>query len=783
MFFFYAFVMMWFASPSAVAGVASTLSSAPQSLSLQTTSSSPLQLPSRSDIMSALLLHHHNNHHHRNLPEQETDKFDPLNEILSIMTLKLPNPPTVSQSGADLTITEIVCRELNVDDIQLSHSVPSNTTQRISVDVTGVEIACTFQWEATVNLFGLSSTSSSGDGKALSDPTSSISIEIDFASQDFSTQPPQNVSISCDTNLQIDNLEVEDDGSGIIGGIINILEDVFRDTIEEELGELVCEEIQGLGEEGEALDDLMTMLSEGIDSYLEKVEVDPLSAEKNAQVPTDEDGNLLWVNFLELQMFTQELLNLELNELVEPILGSSSSSSTSGEEELGINDFFRTNILNEDGLLVIDPSTIVAEDDSTIFELYDLLTMSIQSISIEGLDSFQEMNILNPIGNYTLQNSLTLEYLTLVLEMEVAMHHASSESDAVVALTGETDSPPIQESFTIEFTVKDVHVDFSLFLGINTQTLGAVLLGSVIYTANILPCILGAVDDAEVTALSVTVSDIVPPTVSGFLDDGSGSVFDHIISSGVEALFSMYKGVLIRAIPNFFETTLRDLLNDYVDDALNDDEPCPKPDDSLDGLVDYRDLLLSEEEAVALLGRGGSPYGDLFRQLYGFLNGILSNEDALAWLSAFIVQSTGLQSDEEGELYIDGDDGSDLISKTLDISVGGLNAVIELGVSDIRVSNLDSLSALNLLQPMYGESSVLNNTASMDQLILSTTILIKGKGDKIEVHNEVFLSLSLKELELMLEVLAQMMEPSFLYFPLQDVLNLNCWVSWCFYCC
>lgn len=443
---------------------------------------------------------------------------------------------------------------------------------------------------------------------------------------------------------------------------------------------------------------------------------------------------------------------------------------------------------------MIDPAVIVSSegdnngDDATLlFDYHDMFTettMSIRSISVRGLDSFQELNALNPISNYTLHNSLALEYLTVALEMEVVMG-PSSKSDGVIVVAAKeegddaTDSPlVVQDTFVIEFTVNDVNVDSSLLLGINKRTLGDIPLGSVIHTENILPCALGAVDKAEFGSLSVTVGGMEPPLISsGLVDPG----LDGIFADGIGTLFSMYEGALIGALPSFLERTLGDVLNDFVSDAVEEDAnngACPDPDGCLDGLVDYRDLLLPEDEAVELRGRGGSPYGDLFRLLYGIFEGVMSavDSDGLSWLNELLVRVMDVETDEDGDIVLEGD----LVRRSLDVSLNGLNAAIELGVSDVRVSNLDSLGALHLLQPMMGESSVLNNTASIgvgpEPLRLEMTLLIKGKGDEVEVHNEFKLGLSLKDVVAMLEMLAEMQEPLFLNFPLQDVTNFNCWM-------
>jgi len=757
--------MMLPTSPSfalaADASSSSSLISVPQSIRRKPSS---LQLPTRSDVIAALI-HQHDNNYSRNLQQEQNgtaNKFSSLNEVLYTIELKLPDAET---SG--LTITEIVCRELNVDDIQLTHSIPTNTTQRISVDVTGVDISCTFNWQ-----YQLAFLSGGGTGEAWTEPTgSSISVDVDFISEDYSTAPPNDVVVSnCNTIFQIKDTKFEDGGMGITSLIANTLEGLLRDTIEKELSGLVCDEIEGLAEEGEALDDLLIMLSDRIDSYLVSDALqeynDPLSAEKNAQVPMDDEGNPMWINFQEMQDFLQELLGVELDELAQSLMGDGDS--------LAINTFVRNSILNEDGLMVIDPSVII-DDNTTFFEMHDMFTqttMSVQSISIKGLDSFQETDILNPIGNYTLQNSFKLEYLTFLLEVEVVIQ-ASSKSNAVISSTA--DATPIQETFTIEITANDVDVQFSLFLGVNNQTLGSMPLGSIIHVKNILPCALSLVDDAEVTELAVSVSNVTSPTLSGFLDAGT----DHLITTGADAFYSMYEQVLFQAMPKFFAMSIRDMLNDYIEDALNDEDACPEPDNSMDSLMDYRDLLLPEDEAVEMLGRGGSPYGELFRGLYGFLDEILSSvdENGLSWLNSLLVLLLGLDSNKEGGIVFAGD----LISQSLEISLNGLNAAVEIGVSDVTVSNLDSLGALQLFQPMHGESSVVNNTASVgvgpEPLRLSFTVLVKGKGDQLEVHNEVELGISLSDVLIMLEVLAQMEEPPFLNFPLEDVTNLQCWMS------
>jgi len=656
------------------------------------------------------------------------------------------------------------------------------------VEVDGVKLDCNFNWSYTWTFFN-----GGGTGSASTNPTSNINININFYSEDYNKQGPNSVQVNeCNTNLVMEEIIFE--GGGIAGFAANILQSLVRDTIEEELSGMVCNELYNLAsggdeEGGGGLNGLLVMFDERLDSLLvdttddkgtiEEIdgEVDPLYAEKNANVPYDTKGYPQWVNFISVQDWIEELTGLQtIEELANEFMGEADDSSSSSS----INNFLQDSILNEDGVLVIDTSIICEEDDLVFIEMHDMFfdtKMTLKSISVKGLDTLSdESKILDPIGNYTLQNTLKMDYITFVLEMEAVIQPSSKEDAIVSAASTTTDEvAKVEETFTIEVTAQDIDVQFSIFMGINNSTLGAVQLGSIIHVKNILPCALSVVDDAEITELVVSVGEVSKPTLNGFLDEGT----NHLITTMADALFSMYDQTLDKVLPQFFSNSLQDILNDYIDEGINNDDGCPEPDDTLVDLVDYRDLLLPEDEAVALQGRGNSPYGELFRGLYTFIDSILTavDEDGLSWLNEFIALLFDLDTNENGDIVLAGD----LFSQSLDISLNGLNLAIELGVSNVTLSNLGSLGALRIAQPMMGESSVLNNEALMgvgpDPMRLSLTLLIKGKGDDVDMHNEVELSLSLKDISIILEILAQMEEPPFLYFPLEDVTNVHCWIA------
>lgn len=242
-----------------------------------------------------------------------------------------------------------------------------------------------------------------------------------------------------------------------------------------------------------------------------------------------------------------------------------------------------------------------------------------------------------------------------------------------------------------------------------------------------MPCIFTAIEQSTFTQLSVSVPYLMPPTLSGFHDEG----LREVLSVGSEALFHMYDQVLIRAMPSFFQTFVQEMLNDFIKEQ-KENVKCPDPKNS-DEIVDFRDLLLPAARAIDLLGHGDSRYGDLFRTIYSFVDEFLSyvDENGLSMINDVLVSPlTEGQSKKAGELFFSGD----LFKKTMEIDLNGLKADIEFGVSDLKISHIDSFGApIKLLKPVDGEASVLHNEAWIgvgpESLRASFKLLINGEGD------------------------------------------------------
>jgi hypothetical protein len=148
------------------------------------------------------------------------------------------------------------------------------------------------------------------------------------------------------------------------------------------------------------------------------------------------------------------------------------------------------------------------------------------------------------------------------------------------------------------------------------------------------------------------------------------------VNTATDAFFYMYQSVLLQALPNFFGSIVKDMTNDLIDEA--EGGACPEPNDALRRIVDYRDLMLSESQAVEMGGRDGSPYGDLFQTVYGALVDIImsgSDANGMSDMNQAVASMTKNQSGVEEDLYWE----DYLFQQSV--------------TSDLRISNLDTMAA------------------------------------------------------------------------------------------
>ena len=120
--------------------------------------------------------------------------------------------------------------------------------------------------------------------------------------------------------------------------------------------------------------------------------------------------------------------------------------------------------------------------------------------------------------------------------------------------------------------------------------LGALGLGSLLYSDKSVDCLLSTVFDFQVSGLSVQVGDIKPPILEGFVARG----IDRVVSDFVDAAFLICESALVEAAPGLFHTIAREYLNEFVKKFVQVDVICFIPlriGGTADGYTDFRDLL------------------------------------------------------------------------------------------------------------------------------------------------------------------------------------------------
>lgn len=622
---------------------------------------------------------------------------------------------------------------------------------------------------------------------AVVDSISGAAINMNFNSQDYTTHGPKDATVGvCESNIQIGDMSFTGDGLGVIASIINWIEHLLRDRIENELNGVVCSELGGLADE--ALDDLLVGLSDWLEDYLVEEEGalgQQLALENEMQgVPTNKEGDSLYLNFQDMGEYTGEWINTAIDQ-IDNLFGATDSFGG-----LAINSVIRENILNEEGMLQLDPSlffplTNGGGGGAIVMDTHDMFTettMSLKSIQLAGLDSFVEMDILNPIGRHTLGNSLKLQYLWVEIEMEAEMK-ASSLSDAIIVAPN---APSVTERFTVEFKLTDLDLDFSVLLGMNTETLGALQLGSVLDTKNILPCLLSTVEQLAFSELKLSVSDVVPPKLNGFLDEG----IDYIITQLADAMFDMYEAVLKRALPNFFDIFVRDMANDYLEETLlKFVSACPENNDVAPARhVDWRDMLLLPAEATLAGASGTSPYGNVIPWVMDIVESQLFAADdngLLTTLNDMLIRPlTKSQSGTEGMIHLN---GTLVDLHKVDVKQDIWRAFaqnLRLKLSDFRLMGVDTLrEPFQLLRPMTTSARLLENKVSFgidDQAVdasLQLELVVGGDQSPLATKNIMDLHMSVPSIEILAVLFATVSESRFMQMPLRDIMNFHCWLS------
>jgi hypothetical protein len=682
--------------------------------------------------------------------------FESLNDILREISLPIDENPTITETVAGSTLTvdisNIVCTGLELGDVEMTWTSADPSTQSLNanVDLIDVDLNCRLDYDYQYLFF-------SGGGVAdLLTSNNQIDATLQIS--------PTNAAIdSCTAEINIDDLIFDGDGLGALGAALNLFEGSIRGRISEEMQSFFCDFIRDF--EQPMLDGVnmfFEMLNPYLDEEANSVQTNPLAFEKNMNVPSD----ITLLNYQNPQTTFASIIDTLMGQ-VSDYFGQDNGDT------LNINVILKE-IMDEDGTMTVDLSDllvlagttstenglIIFDDSSMIGDLELRLTRA----KILGLDSFTRFDPLEQIGKYTLASNMRIDSIKI-------------ELDAVLEMTAPEGNAAVQESFVIDMIASDINLSAGLLLAMNLDQIGGLPLGSMLDLNNVLPCIVSAIYKLQLTSLLVESMTIEQPIVTGFESRG----FQRIVSDSLDAMFTAFEPILSQALPNIIEKLALDFMDNAVG-LVTDTNECPTVSASSNtSFIDFRDFFLPPDVASLFGGTGTQPYGDLASLVKDFIDTELLTVDPKTNLTGlaemFIVPMTIEQSGVTGTFSM-----QDVVDFSGDIWLGEIRARLELKVGNIRVENLDSIGdPLFLLEPVRNEPHLLNNTVTLGvaprPLRLGASLRVHiGAGDQL-IHNEVDVSVEVDSASLILALLMKMLESRVLSFPLENLLEWNCWLA------
>ena len=361
----------------------------------------------------------------------------------------------------------------------------------------------------------------------------------------------------------------------------------------------------------------------------------------------------------------------------------------------------------------------------------------------------------------TLKTKVQLDTLNIEIELDITTQQGNGEQIKLV------------------YSFREIDLEVDTRIALNTTKVGEIQLGSIFNVNGIDTCLMKGVQALEISKLTFAAKEIDSPSITGFSSERhAGSV-----SALVELLHTDYQDNIIEAMPLMINSTIRETINALIPDMIESmASRCPSPPQfETDGVIDFREMLLSDTASSKLGGSGTSPYGNLFVLFYDMLEKEVMQTGASnrPVLNDLLRKLTEKQSNMTGTIKVAGK----AIDSQSTIRIAGLEAELGIQVSDVLIQNLDSVGdPLYLLRPVNDEANILDNTLSFGvdpkPLTFAATLMLSiSDGVEMNIRNEVRVSFLVADVSLQLAFLLQVLENSISSFPFEDFSNWNCWLS------
>jgi len=439
---------------------------------------------------------------------------------------------------------------------------------------------------------------------------------------------------------------------------------------------------------------------------------------------------------------------------------SSGENGVNQHRKLAVEPTSKANVLLQDYILD-DSGYLEIELDDISFTTIGV-TISITKVRIGGLDTINTIEPLVVLDPYKIRTALQLEELTVTFECKV-----TTSDDVSIDGVG------------LIYKAKDVILDVDTRIALNTTEIGQIQAGSLFDSSNIGNCLMRGIQAFEISKLNLMFGELESTEFEGSFSSGLEVELSNILNS----LRDEYQNEILLAVPSIAGSTMRNLMNSLIPNIIESRaKNCFSPPKfPIDGLVDFRELLLPDTQSKKLGGNGYSSYGDIFQMLYEILDEEVMQTGASnrPVLNDLLKKITEKQSNTTGTIHIA---GNALDTQSV-VQIAGLRADLRVEVSDVLIQNLDSVGdPLYFLQPVDQKPHVLDNKLSFavdsNPLQFQGTLALSiDDGADMNIRNEIDLSFSVKDVTVQASILLKLMENSISSFPLEDFSNLNCWAT------
>ena len=459
--------------------------------------------------------------------------------------------------------------------------------------------------------------------------------------------------------------------------------------------------------------------------------------------------------------------------------------------DLGINGVLRRTMFQEHRTAVLHASWLQQLGiDPVLFQAHDKIAQTevrLNSIRIRGLDTFTRFDPLVDIGRFTLQNEFHLDYLQIVMQVTITLQPSSLPDRIFVNANGS----PIQENVDLTFGLDDLDVAFTLFALLIEEEMLNIEMGSILRPEKMLTCIAQMIQQVNIAGFDVAIGNLHEPVLSGIVSKG----VDLLMTEAMHAIFLSYEPTVLKAIGNIFQTDVRDMLDRFMTKKIGHHKAhytCYWNTGALPSTLDFRDLLLDPEAALALGGSGTEPYGSILHVVYELFVDELKavKEPGTIAFNDFVVEpllpggeyitNTSLLA---FEIVSEEGDSRRLDEDEMDLFKDLITGKVDLKVGNLKLSHVNTVvNPLVAIQPSTDESTLQNeiNLGGSDLPDVSVSfvldLLVEG-SPALSLDDSLMLTVSAASAEFVVDLFARLEALTFLGFPVRHMTDFNCWLA------